>query len=80
MNIKRTIKKDFAYRNLGGKTITIEREVPLLDLWKLSREGNWACYNFLNRRKDVDGFFPYKIYYGHVNNLGYIISEDELEK
>ena len=79
MNINRTIKKDILYNGLGGKTIHIEREVPLLDLWKLARNGNWACYNFLDRRPSVDGFFPYKIYYGHVGDIGYIIAEDELD-
>ena len=79
MNITRTIKKNITYRDLGGKSINIEREIPLMDLWKLAKEGNWACYNFIDRKQNLDVFFQYKIYYGHVGDLGYVVSEDELE-
>lgn len=48
-------------------------------LEKACFEGNYACKNFMNRRKDFKYDFPYKIYYGKVGNLGYVVSEDELE-
>lgn len=79
MLISKTIKKSLKYRNLGGKMILIEKEVPISEIFSLANEGNWACYNFLNRRPDIDRFYNKKIYYGHVDNLGYLITEDELK-
>lgn len=77
----RTIKKSVKYRNIGGKSISIEKILTRKDIVRESTMGNWACYNFIDRRSD----FP-KIpdnttfYYGHCNDgLGYIVCEDELE-
>lgn len=80
MLISRKIKKSVKYRSLGGKTIQIEREVPVKDLLTLANSGNWAVYNFIDRRPDIHWDYPYKIYYGHVENLGYVVAEDELEE
>lgn len=80
MLVSRKIKSDVKYRDLGGKTIQIEREVPVRDLMELASRGNWAVYNFIDRRPDIHWDYPLKIYYGHVGNLGYVVAEDELEE
>lgn len=80
MLITRTLKKDFSYRSLGGKKFIIEFEVPKIEVFRKSNEGNWACYNFVERRNDFDQFFRHKLYYGKIEGLGYIIAEDELEE
>lgn len=79
MILGRTLKKDFKYRNLGGKQFIVEFEVPKMEVFKKASEGNWACYNFIERRNDFDQFFNHKLYYGKIDGLGYIIAEDELE-
>lgn len=79
MMLTRKLKKNFSYRNLGGKTFNIEFEVPIREVVKKSFEGNWACYNFMERRTDFNADFKHKLYYGKVDGLGYIIAEDELE-
>lgn len=80
MRISRRLKKSFTYRNLGGKEILIEFEVKKEEvLHKALVEGNWACYNFMDRRKDFNINFTKKLYYGKVDCLGYVVAEDELE-
>lgn len=80
MYVPRRIKKSLKYRNLGGKTFWLEFEVKAKDIPNKIAEGNWACYNFIDRRPDFDScLFSKKLYYGKVDNLGYIICEDELE-
>jgi len=80
MLLTRKLKKGFPYRNLGGKVFTIEFEVPKEEvLWKGVMENNWACHNFIERRKDFNFAFSHKLYYGKIDGLGYIIAEDELE-
>lgn len=76
------IKKGFQYRNLGGHPFYKERELsPNTVIDKAILEGNWACINFMDRRKDYDCNFPYKLYYGHSDDgLGYVMAEDELEE
>lgn len=77
----RTIKKLLKYRDIGGKTITIEKTLTKKDIVDQAMSGNWACYNFMDRRDD----FPklsnnINFYYGHcTDNLGYVVCEDELE-
>lgn len=76
--VTRKIKKSVTYRDLGGKTIIIDRELTRDDV--LTTE-NWACWNFIDRRPDVRNAFTHKRYfYGHVeDNMGYVVCEDELE-
>lgn len=78
----RTIKKSVKYRNLGGKSISIEKALTKKDIINETNNGNWACYNFVDRRSDFpDLFSTTKFYYGHApDGLGYIICEDELEE
>ena len=80
MLLSRKLKKDFTYRGLGGKTFQIEFEVSKEEVvTKALTEGNWACYNFMERRKDFNTFWTQKLYYGKIDGLGYIIAEDELQ-
>lgn len=75
-----TIKETVTHQNIGGKEFQIETEISIDEvIFKGLFEGNWACRNFLERRNDIDKDFPHKLYYGKVNNLGYIISEDEFK-
>ena len=76
----RRIKDSLKYRDLGGKQFYIEFEVSKNEVVeKALIEGNWACYNFMDRRPDFNRFWTQKLYYGKVGALGYIIAEDELE-
>lgn len=80
------LKDSFEYRQLGGYTIYLEYELDADTVFdKAVNQGNWACYNFMERRNDFNYEFPYKLYYGKVIHgedkiaLGYIVAEDELE-
>lgn len=79
MVMTKKLKKDFTYRNLGGKTIQLEFEISKEEVLSKVAEGNWACYNFIDRRTDFNMYFNQKLYYGKVDGLGYVIAEDELE-
>lgn len=80
---KRIIKKDVTHQNIGGKEFIINDKVTETlsndDIFVNATCGNLACKNFIDRRKDFNRDFPHKLYYGHVGNLGYVISEDEFE-
>ena len=75
----RTIKKSVTYRNLGGKSISIEKVLTKKEIVDEAISGNWACYNFIDRRSDFPKLLSNdKFYYGHANDgLGYVIAEDE---
>jgi len=69
------IKPTLKYKNLGGKTIRLERELTAYDI---ENAGNWACWNFMDRRND---YADKKCFYGHAEDgLGYVVCEDELER
>lgn len=76
--VTRTIKKSVKYRDLGGKSIIIDRELTREDVMTTD---NWACWNFIDRRPDIKDVCVHKRYfYGHAeDNLGYVVCEDELE-
>lgn len=81
--IKKRIKKSVKHQNIGGKECIIDESVSkdltpqyIIDIC----DNNWACYNFVTRRKDFDKNFPHKLYYVKVDGLGYVVAEDELEK
>jgi hypothetical protein len=77
----RTLKKDFKYRGLGGKSIQIEFQISKKEIEEKAFEGNWACYNFMDRRDDFISLITNtKFYYGKIDGLGYVVCEDELEK
>ena len=69
------------HQGIGGKKIILEREFTVNDILDQPiQQMNIACVNFLMRRMDF--VVPHngnkKLYYGHVNGLGYFIAEDEL--
>lgn len=80
----RKIKTKVTHQEIGGKDFVIDwdvsRKLTPTSVLNRAKNGNWACYNFINRRPDFDEKFPYKLYYGKVGMLGYIVSEDELEE
>lgn len=80
LNIKKKVNKNIKHQNIGGKEILIEMEVSKEEVFTNAILGNWACYNFIQRREDFNYNFPHKIYYGKVNNLDYIVAEDKLEE
>jgi|GEM_PF-3509415 len=80
----RKIKSSVTHQEIGGKDFIIDwdvsRRLTPASVLNRAKNGNIACYNFVNRRPDFDEKFPYKLYYGKVGMLGYIVSEDEFEK
>lgn len=76
--VTRKVKKSVKYRDLGGKSIIIDRELTREDV--ITTE-NWACWNFCDRRPDIKDVLVRKRYfYGHAEDgLGYVVCEDELE-
>lgn len=83
MNLKR-VSTNVTHQDIGGKIINIDDKISETltkqEVWRLAEEGNPACFNFVMRRPDFDVVsWPYKLYYGHVDGLGYVVSEDELE-
>ena len=82
MTIRR-IKPHVLHQGIGGKEIIIDFGITNTltndAVFNNGISGNPACYNFIRRRPDFNRDFPYKLYYGHVDNLGYIVAEDELE-
>lgn len=87
-NVKLYRVKDFVeHQGIGGKILTIdERDCKITDtltnnnVFGEAMSGNWACKNFVDRRDDFDCDFRYKLYYGHVEGLGYVVAEDEIEE
>ena len=79
LRLKKRIKKDVRHQGIGGSEIFIEFELNPDDVLEKGAMGNWACFNFMKRRKDFKYGFPHKLYYGKVNGLGYVVAEDELE-
>jgi len=76
------LKENIEHQGIGGKVIVLEREGTLsYALDKPLDEMNIALYNFIQRRPDLmtSGKDTMKLYYGHVGNLGYFVSEDEFD-
>ena len=79
------IKKKVKHQKIGGKKFIVDEYITQTlsreEVYRQALNGNFACMNFIQRRSDFDFAlnFPYKLYYGHVENLGYIIAEDEIE-
>lgn len=74
------VKDHIEHQGIGGKEIRIEFPLSNDEVLDIANEGNWACCNFIERRPDFNCDFPYKLYYGKVDGLGYVVSEDELEE
>ena len=79
--ITKIIKKEVTHQGIGGKRFVVDERVSATltidEVMENALQGNPACYNFLMRRFDVNRDFPYKLYYGKVGNLGYVVAEDE---
>lgn len=80
----RTIKNSVLHQDIGGKEFIIDEEITKTltndVVFTKGMTGNIACYNFIERRHDFNKDFPFKLYYGKVDGLGYIVSEDEFKK
>lgn len=70
------VREDVKHQGIGGKRIILEREFNSSDILDQPiNKMNIACINFITRRMIPDNM---KVYYGHVNGLGYFVAEDEL--
>lgn len=71
-----------SHQNIGGQTMRIEKEGTMnyiLDMY--CNDYTIAVHNFILRRDDIFTVDEnMKIYYGHINNLGYFIAEDEIKE
>ena len=77
----RNVKQNIKHQNIGGKRIEIEFELSKDDVIKREKEGNWPCFDFITRREDFNSIsFDKKLYYGKINNLSYIVADDEIER
>lgn len=76
------IRKSVTHQNIGGQTIVIDdnvtKNLTAKTVINRAESGNIACQHFIARRPDFDEDFPYKLYYGKVGILGYIVAEDEI--
>ena len=82
--IIKQIKPHVAHQGIGDKLFIVDEQITktltndsVFDMGMV--QGNWACRNFIMRRRDFDSNFPHKLYYGKVDGLGYVVAEDELE-
>lgn len=80
--IKR-ISKKVIHQGIGGKEFIVDEEVSKTltndNCIEFYANGNWACRNFIERRPDFKHDFPYKLFYVKIDNIGYVIAEDEIE-
>lgn len=83
---KCVLKDGISHQNIGGKIILLERETTLdYFLDKDFKNMTIAEMNFIKRRMDLFLNFSdeecskIKCYYGHVENLGYWVCEDEIK-
>lgn len=79
---KAIINKEVDHQGIGGKEIILEKELIVKDFLDTNfNEMSIAMFNFINRRLDFinEENENKKVYYGHVENLGYFVAEDEIE-
>lgn len=74
------VKDCVKHQDISGKEFIMEKEVELSTVISNAIFGNWACKNFLDRRKLNENEMSLKLYYGKVDNFGYIVVEDELQE
>lgn len=75
------INDKITHQDIGGKTIVIEREGTIAYVLDTPIDKmSIALYNFILRRLDILDNIDEdtKLYYGHIGNLGYFVSEDEI--
>ena len=70
------------HQGIGGKQIRIEKEGTIAYILDTNFNNmTIGIYNFIMRRKDFMSLDEdVKIYYGHVDGLGYFVAEDEIKK
>ena len=71
---------DINEQDLCGRMFSKEKVFTVGDILDIPfSEANTALQNFINRRPDIILLDESsKVYYGHVDNLGYFICEDEI--
>ena len=74
------LKDNIDHQRIGGKMFSKERVFTVGDILDTPfSEMNIALQNFLLRRPDITLLNEQgKVYYGHVQGLGYFIHEDEI--
>ena len=79
----KTIKTNVMHQGIGGKEFIVDEKITETlsndEVITKAFTGNWACYNFVMRRPDFNTFFQYKLYYGKVDGLGYVVAEDDFD-
>ena len=76
-----TLIDNISHQNIGGKTLRVEKEgtmTYIIDTF--IKDFTIAMYNFVLRRDDIFADENMPIYYGHIDNLGYFIAEDEIKE
>lgn len=72
---------NISHQNIGGKTLRVEKEGTMAYIINtFSKDFTIAMYNFILRRDDIFADENMQIYYGHIDNLGYFIAEDEIKE
>lgn len=74
------VKRDIKHQGIGGKKIFIERILTPDEVDEKAQQGNVVCLMFCIRREDFLPEFNQNLYYGHIENLGYVVAEDELKR
>lgn len=81
--MKFILKDELKHQEIGGKEFLVDERITETltndEVFNIGMTGNYACHNFLERRHDFNRNFPFKLYYGKVNGLGYIIASDEIK-
>lgn len=75
-----TLIDSIDHQGIGGKEIIIEKEGTMNYILDMDcNDYTIAIHNFILRRDDIFTVDEnMKIYYGHVNNLGYFVAADEI--
>lgn len=80
----KVIKNEVKHQGIGGQEFIVDENITETlsndEVFRQAVSGNIACLNFIKRRPDFDYNFEYKLYYGKVSGLGYIVAEDEFKR
>lgn len=73
---------NITHQGIGGQIFRVEKEGTMSYILDMNVDDyTIAVHNFIIRRDDIFTIDDnMKLYYGHVNNLGYFIAEDEIEE
>ena len=77
-----TLIDNIEHQGIGGKIMRIKKEGTMSYILDMScDEYTIAVHNFIVRRDDIFTVDEnMKLYYGHINNLGYFIGADEIKE